>query len=100
MQFHLKWTPRARQEYQALQNDPSKAEKNKKVQRALGYLQTNVRHPSLNAHEFKSWPHPWDPSQKVFEAYVENITPGAYRIFWCYGPGRGQATILAVIPHP
>lgn len=100
MQFHLKWTPRARQEYQTLQVDSSKAEKYKKVQRALGYLQTNLRHPSLNTHEFKSWPHPWDASQKVFEAYVENITPGAYRVFWCYGPERAHMTILAIIPHP
>jgi hypothetical protein len=24
----------------------------------------------------------------------------AYRLFWCYGPGRNQITIIAITPHP
>lgn len=38
--------------------------------------------------------------EEVFEAYAENNTPGAYRIFWYYGPSRGMITILAITPHP
>ena len=26
--------------------------------------------------------------------------PGAYRLFWCYGPESGQITIIAITPHP
>ena len=37
---------------------------------------------------------------KVFEAYAQHRTPGAYRVFWCYGPGPGEITILAITPHP
>jgi hypothetical protein len=38
----------------------------------------------------------------VFEAYAQNRTPGAYRIFWCYGPDKdkGDITITAITPHP
>jgi hypothetical protein len=36
----------------------------------------------------------------VFESYVQNRTPGAYRVFWCYGPEQGQITIVAITPHP
>lgn len=43
---------------------------------------------------------PFDPKNKVFEAYAQNRTPGAYRIFWCYGPQKTQITVLAITPHP
>jgi hypothetical protein len=43
---------------------------------------------------------PYDKSQKVFEAYAQHKTPGAFRVFWCYGPAQGQITILAITPHP
>jgi len=44
--------------------------------------------------------HPFDPQAKVFEAYVQNRTPGAYRVFWCYGPEPIQITVIAITPHP
>jgi hypothetical protein len=37
---------------------------------------------------------------EVFEAYAENKTPAAWRIFWYYGPDRKQITILTITPHP
>jgi hypothetical protein len=63
-------------------------------------LLENPRHPGLNAHEFSSLENPYDGDQKVFEAYVQNRTPEAWRVFWCYGPENGQITILAMTPHP
>jgi hypothetical protein len=45
--------------------------------------------------------------EKVFEAYAQNDTPGAYRIFWHYGPdevvGKKRTpviTVVAITPHP
>ncbi|BAZ21137.1 hypothetical protein NIES4073_20150 [Kalymmatonema gypsitolerans NIES-4073] len=38
--------------------------------------------------------------QKVFEAYVENNTPSAWRIFWYYGPDQSFITVWAIAPHP
>ena len=80
--------------------DAAHTEELKKVQRALGYLQTNLRHRSLHTHQFHSLAHPYDSKGKVFEAYAENQTPEAYRIFWCYGPDRSQITIISINPHP
>jgi len=37
---------------------------------------------------------------KIFEAYVQNRTPEAYRVFWCYGPGKAQITVSAITEHP
>lgn len=72
----------------------------KQVQKTLDLLATNPRHPGLNTHEFDSLPNPYNPQEKVFEAYAQNRTPGAYRVFWCYGPKKAQITILAITPHP
>jgi hypothetical protein len=38
--------------------------------------------------------------EEVFESYAEQATPAAYRIFWCYGPKKGQITIIAITRHP
>lgn len=70
------------------------------VHKCVRLLLENPRHPGLHTHEYHSIRHPYDPKQKVFEAYVQNRTPGAYRLFWCYGPEKGEITIIAITPHP
>ncbi len=72
----------------------------KQLHKCVTLLIENPRHPGLNTHEFHSIPHPYSRDDKVFEAYVQNRTPGAYRLFWCYGPGKGEITIIAITPHP
>ena len=72
----------------------------KQVVKCVGLLQENPRHPGLNTHEYDSIENPYDSESKVFEAYAQNRTPGAYRIFWCYGPKKGDITIIAITPHP
>jgi hypothetical protein len=72
----------------------------KQVVKCVGLLQANPRHPGLKTHEYNSIENPYDPDAKVFEAYVQNRTPGAYRVFWCYGPEKGEITIIAITPHP
>lgn len=72
----------------------------KQVTKTIRFLLADPKHPSLNTHAYDSIEHPYDPSQKVFEAYAQNNTPGAYRIFWCYGPNKGEITIIAITPHP
>ena len=46
-------------------------------------LSQNPKHPGLQTHEFVSLKGP--KGRKVFEAYAEQATPAAYRIFWYYG---------------
>ena len=98
--FDLKFTDEAKNQREILKTDPAKTAVWNQVKKSLGYLQTNPRHPSLNTHEYSSMPHPWDSKGKVFEAYAQNNTPSAYRIFWCYGPEKKQITIIAITPHP
>ena len=74
------------------------AAKAKKVRKTLGLLQSNPRHPGLHTHPYSGLEGP--AQEKVFEAYVENNTPSAYRVFWYYGPGAHTITIVAITPHP
>jgi hypothetical protein len=96
MSFRLTFTPEAAAVLKHLEEsaDP----KLKKVRKALGLLETNPRHPGLETHHFESLRGPG--GEKVFEAYVENRTPRAWRIFWYYGPQPGMIRILNITPHP
>lgn len=98
--FALRFTRTAEETLENLERNPSKSGLVKQIKKSLGYLQTNPRHSSLNTHEYTSISHPFNPEEKVFEAYAQNNTPSAYRIFWCYGPEKRQITIIAITPHP
>jgi hypothetical protein len=105
MQRKIKFTPTADAQFAALENSPSSAALLEQVRKAIGYLEINPHHPSLHTHEFTSLS--GASGEKVFEAYAQNNTPGAYRIFWCYGPDeiKGKKrilviTIIAITRHP
>src|SRR6516165_4968036 len=70
----------------------------KKFVKALGYLSENPRHNSLVSHEIDDLTRKY--RIKIFQSYLESKTPAAGRMFWAYGPDRGDITILAIEPHP
>jgi hypothetical protein len=101
----IKFTPTADKQLTALEETPAKAAILRQVRKALGYLELEPHHPSLHTHEFLSLK--GAHGEKIFEAYAQNNTPSAYRIFWHYGPdefaGKKRTpviTIVAITPHP
>jgi len=96
--FELLFTDQASHDLDELEENPSHHKRLKSVRKALAYLQTNPRHPGLNTHKYTSLVGP--KGEDVFEAYAENNTPGAYRVFWFYGPDKTEITIVAITPHP
>ena len=105
MRRMIKFTPTADAQYAVLENSPSHAVLHEQVRKAIGYLEIDPLHPSLHTHEFTSLS--GAKGEKVFEAYAQNKTPGAYRIFWYYGPdeikGKKRTaviTIIAITRHP
>ena len=70
----------------------------KKLGKALTLLSGNPPHPGLESHEISSLSKRY--GMKVWESYLENKTPAAGRLFWVYGPGRGDITIIGLEPHP
>ena len=72
----------------------------KQVNKTLALLARDPKHPGLHSHQYDGIANPFTPGKSVWEAYVQNRTPAAYRIFWCYGPEAGQITILTITAHP
>lgn len=70
----------------------------KKLGKALYHLSQNPRHTGLETHEISSLTKRY--GMKVWQSYLENQTPAAGRIFWVYGPNRGEITIIGLEPHP
>ncbi len=98
VQRKIVFTEQGDQDLAVLEQDSSKKKVLKAVLKTLELMETNLRHPSLNTHEYSRFKGP--NGEKVFEAYAQQKTPGAYRVFWYYGPGKDIISIVAIIPHP
>jgi hypothetical protein len=98
MSLELHFSDEAKAQLTALADNPSYAKRYKAVRAALGKLQINTRHPGLRTHKFNELT--GAGGEDVFEAYAENNTPGAYRIFWHYGPSKDVITVIAITAHP
>jgi len=96
--FEIVWTQSAEEIYNRLKDSASQQKRYKAVKKTIELLAENPRHNSLQTHEFLSLQGP--NGEKVFEAYAEQKTSAAYRVFWYYGPAKGQITIIAITPHP
>ena len=98
MIFTFEFTKTAKKTLALLKHSPSLEKRYRAVVKALKYLSQNPRHPSLQTHKFTSLEGP--NGEEMFEAYAEQDTPAAYRIFFIYGPKKRQITIAAITPHP
>lgn len=99
MAFRLILSPEAQRSLEELERDKGLAKRLRAVRKALGRLEQNPDHPGLNVHPWRGYncPH----GGLLLEAYAENNTPSAYRVFFCYVPGeRGVILIVAITPHP
>ena len=70
----------------------------KKVGKALSHISQDPRYSGLETHEISSLSKRY--GMKVWQSYIENRTPAAGRIFWVYGPDRGDITVIGIEPHP
>ena len=115
MAFTLQWTTEAQSQYEQImeranhpqpQSGKPKRKPSKQlglarqVNKTLALLVENPKHPGLHSHQYDGIANPFTSGKSVWEAYVQNRTPAAYRLFWCYGPEAGQITILAITAHP
>lgn len=70
----------------------------RKLLKAAELLSTNPRHNSLSSHQIAPLSERY--GTKVWCSYLENRTPAAGRLFWVYGPGEREITIVGFEPHP
>ena len=98
MALKLKFSREAAQILEDLAAAPQYAKKLKKVHKSLGLLQQDPRYPGLHSHKYSSLS--GAGGEDVWDSYVENKTPGAWRIFWHYGPDEDTITVITIGPHP
>ena len=106
MKRELRFSSTADVQLTRIENNPALEGVLKQVRKTLGYLETNLRAKSLQTHEFESLTRRY--GKKVFEAYCQQNTPGAYRVFWHYGPDEKSKggdripiiTVVLITPHP
>jgi hypothetical protein len=96
--FDIVLTEEAERQYLSLKANASLEKRYKAIKKSIQFLAANPRHHSLQTHEYFGLRGP--DGEKVFEAYAEQNTPAAYRIFWYYGPAKGEITVFAITSHP
>ncbi len=96
--FEIYLTNYAKNQLNRIEIDKGLEKRYKAVKKAIRFLSSNPKHKGLKTHEFTSLKGP--KGEKIFEAYAEQSTLAAYRIFWHYGPDKNQITIIAITPHP
>lgn len=96
MPFRLLFPPLA--ETQLVDLKARNPTKYRRVLKCLGLVERDPKYPGLNSKRYKSLD--GRHNEPIWESYVENNTPGAYRVFWHYGPGKDELTIVAITPHP
>ena len=97
--FTLVYTKDAEDVLVELAKRPQDAAKLKQVKKALRFLRDQgPRHSSLNSHQYKSLTGP--NGEPVWESYVQNHAPSAWRIWWTYGPAADMITVTFIGPHP
>lgn len=95
--YVLKYTAEAERVIADLCGPRYKA-KLKKVRKTLRLLQEiGPSHPGLSSHRYQSVPGPGGAA--LWESYVENRTPSAWRIWWIYGDAD-EIIIVTIGPHP
>ena len=96
--FEIFLTAHAKVQLQRLKEDQGLKKRYKAIKKTIHLLSSDPRHNSLRTHEFSILKGP--KNENFFEAYAEQSTPAAYRIFWYYGPHEKQITIISITSHP
>ena len=91
--FRLVFTSEANDVLRDLES-PQYATKLKKVRKTLGLIQQDPSYPGFKSHNYRSLH--GSGGEDVWDSYVENNTPGAWRVFWHCGPAEDHITIVTI----
>jgi len=83
------FTPETKAQLRELAGNPAKKGLHKQLLKTLHLLRSNTRHPSLKTHRYFGLTEP--SGEPIWEAYVQNRTQGAYRVFSVTDPTLSRA---------
>jgi hypothetical protein len=92
MRFELQLTEQAQDVLEAITD----AKRLRRIENCLARLAENARHPGLHSHRFAALDGLF--GAPVWESYVENRAPQAWRVWWVYGPPEGAITVVQIGP--
>jgi len=95
--YKIQYSNASKKELKKLLKNGKKKKLNK-LKEAFEQISKNPRHPGLHTHKYNTIK--GINGEEIFQSYAENNTPGAYRIFWHYGPKEKMITLFAITPHP
>lgn len=96
--YKLLLTDELRDGLKAISQDPAMAGLEFQLKAAITKIAHNPRYKGLNSHKYQSLNDRY--GQDIWESYVQNNTPGAWRLFWFYGPEKDEITLVLATPHP
>ncbi len=70
----------------------------RRVIKCLGLLEQDPKYPGLASTRYQTLFSA--TGEPIWESYVENHTPSAWRVWWYYGPEAGTITVVDLGPHP
>jgi hypothetical protein len=70
----------------------------KKWGKAMALLASDPQYPGLHSHEIDALSRRY--GEKVLQSYLENRNSTAARMYWVYGPKKGEITVIGLEPHP
>ena len=105
MHRKLFFTPTANEQLKLIEGNPALVGVLKQIKKTFGYLETNLRAKSLQTHKHEALTMRY--KREIFEAYAQQNTPGAYRVFWHYGDDeidkKGNRTpcitVILIVQH-
>ena len=97
MMFNIKLTPLALKQLEEIKKREPRQGLLKQIIKTIRFLSENPRHQSLHTH--KNQKLSASCKLEIFQAYVQNYTPGAYRIFFTYST-KNEITITSIEAHP
>ena len=94
--FRLHLTETIREQIKAVSQDPAQAGLEFQLKAAITKLAHHPKFKGLNSHKYDSLNERY--GKEVWESYVQNNTPGAWRLFWFYGVGKDEITLVLATP--
>ena len=95
--FNIKMTPFALKQYEEIKKQEPRQGLLKQIKKTIKFLRENPRHPSLHTHKNQKLSNRL--GLDIFQVYVQNYIPGAYRIFFIYS-AKDEITITSIESHP
>jgi hypothetical protein len=96
MEFELELVRKVEETIEGLRKrDPRR---HKRVVKCLAMLAQDPTYPGLSSHPYTSVRGAL--GETIWESYVENNSPSAWRVWWHYGSDHRVIVVVDLGPHP